>query len=391
MIPQATFSSPLFGPGKAWYKATWHGHDINNNNVSQMKVMAYDKNGKDTTFYTLEKTTNEINISAIDASKYPFVQLRMTSKDSLTALPYQLDNWSVEYAPIPEGTMAPNLGINIPDTVEYDHNINVSFDTLQGYITFKNISQQAFTPIKAVLSLYSASDTAKPIITFPLQRTKALNANDTAHIGFLVNITSIPEGTYNLYIEANPDNDQPEQYHFNNYLYKYLTVIRSKVLPVHLLDFTAQPFGKNVQLKWKVTNEINLHHYDVEFSRDGQHNFTSIGIANATPSNELVKDYSLLHRTPVYGKNYYRIKMVDNDGRFSYSPVRMASFNTGIISAFPNPFFSQLNITVTKTDVVSKVQLYSIAGQLLTEKSFWRHHHARCKLTCRRHLHCKNK
>lgn len=75
------------------------------------------------------------------------------------------------------------------------------------------------------------------IIPIPRRRPLLANSpgNDTLQLGALVNTTTIP-GVSTIYIEANPDNDQLEQYHFNNFAYRSLYVKPDSLNP--LLDVT---------------------------------------------------------------------------------------------------------------------------------------------------------
>jgi hypothetical protein len=75
--------------------------------------------------------------------------------------------------------------------------------------------------LKVRLSLTDADGT---VYNFNVDRTRALPAGDTVKVRYSVNAMALPEGKYNLKLEVNPDNDQPEQYHFNNTIYKYITI-----------------------------------------------------------------------------------------------------------------------------------------------------------------------
>ena len=364
----ATITSPVFGPGKAWNKAIWNGTSVNGNNITTMDIIGIDKNGKDTVFYTIDKTQNEQDISIVDAAIYPYMQLRMHTQDSITTQPYQLHDWRIEYAPVPEGALMPSLGISIPDSINFMHATNIAFDTLQGYVVFKNISNAAFTPLKIKLVLYDANNVA---YSFDVPRTKALLPGDTVHVNFLANLTALEQGTYNFYIEVNPDNDQPEQYHFNNFLYKYIYIQRETVLPVQLLDFTATKQKTSVLLQWKVDNEINLSYYQIERSTDGNI-FKVLGKVSAQAGNSTIKNYNYTDTDPGNGKNYYRLKMVDVNGTFSYSPIREINFAiSSIVLLYPNPVHSELKIQVYKNNTLANTAtLYSLYGQKLLTKVF---------------------
>jgi len=213
--------------------------------------------------------------------------------------------------------------------------------------------------------LYDTSDVA---YNFTLPLTKALSSGDTLHVSFLLNATDLPQGLYNLYLEVNPDNDQPEQYHYNNFLYHYVYINRETVLPVRLLDFTAKPQNNNALLQWLVDNELNVDYYSIEFGKDGR-TFTAIGNVAATAIHAIEKRYSFVHTGTVNGKNYYRIKMIDKDGKYRYSPVRIVIIGNNKVLVYPNPFHTQLNVATGNTGVAT-VKLSDINGKLLLQQTF---------------------
>lgn len=356
-------TSPTFGPGKKWSKVNWTGIDSNSNNLTSMNVIGINRSNQDTVLFKLDKTQHTQDISSVNASTYPNIMLQMRTQDSLTAQPYQLKDWSVEYTPVAEGAIAPNIGVNLPDTVKFKEDVNKAADTLQGYVVFKNVSISDFDSLKVRLLLYDSNNVAH---AYPVQRTKILVAGDTAKVGFITNITSLPQGNYNLFLMINADNDQPEQYLFNNSLYKYIYVLRSNVVPVHLLSFTGQPDAKGVLLNWKVENELNFSYYGVEYSTDGRQ-FSQVGSVAAKGA----AGYSFLHTNPVIGNNYYRLKLVDKDGLYNYSQVIDINFGESVIKVYPNPFSSSLNISLN-TNINGKniIRVLDLGGKQLMEKTF---------------------
>ena len=58
--------------------------------------------------------------------------------------------------------------------------------------------------------------------------------------------------------------------------------------------------------------------------------------------------YSLNHATPVKGLNYYRLKMRDKDGSFTYSAVRVVNLGQGMtVKLYPNPVSDILFVTLS--------------------------------------------
>jgi hypothetical protein len=90
-------------------------------------------------------------------------------------------------------------------------------------------------------------------------------------------------------------------------------------LPVKLLSWTATKSGKSVLLKWSV-EESEFSHYEVEKSSDGA-TFTKFATVSGGQKN-----YSLYDLFP-YSITYYRLKMVDLDGTYSYSKVISIKMN----------------------------------------------------------------
>jgi hypothetical protein len=89
--------------------------------------------------------------------------------------------------------------------------------------------------------------------------------------------------------------------------------------------------------------------------------------------NSNTSQYSYLHTTSVDGINYYRLKMQDKDGRFTYSPT--ININTKItaaaITVFPDPVvdIAKLNIRSLKNEDIL-FNLYSTDGKLVSTVSF---------------------
>lgn len=116
------------------------------------------------------------------------------------------------------------------------------------------------------------------------------------------------------------------------------------VLPLNLLEFTAQPAGSQVNLQWKTSNEINTAKFIVERSADGS-SYAPVAIVAAAGSGN--NFYNTTDTDPFTGNNYYRLKMMDIDGSFTYSDIVLVRFNAakGLVLS-PVPARSQLTITL---------------------------------------------
>lgn len=119
-------------------------------------------------------------------------------------------------------------------------------------------------------------------------------------------------------------------------------------LPVRFIYFTAKKQGSTVAvLNWQTAEELNADFYQVERSTDAV-SFFPIGSVKASGSNAL-HNYSFTDNAPQKGYNYYRLKQVDKDAAFIYTPARLVNFNElvpGNIKYYPNPTNGILHIEV---------------------------------------------
>ena len=92
-------------------------------------------------------------------------------------------------------------------------------------------------------------------------------------------------------------------------------------LPVKYLSFEGKRVTNSLLLNWITTEEINNNYFQIERSFNGI-DFMQIGLAldgfeNGTKKEYAFKDYSdLLKNKEII---YYRLKQIDNDGRYSFS------------------------------------------------------------------------
>lgn len=118
-------------------------------------------------------------------------------------------------------------------------------------------------------------------------------------------------------------------------------------IPVHFLYFNASKSGVSSSLlNWKTASEINAAYYVIERSEDAV-NFQRIGRVDATGISSLPVEYFFTDNNPVTGYNYYRLRQVDRDGRYIFTPARLVQFDaagTGLVTYYPNPTNGMLHI-----------------------------------------------
>lgn len=167
-------------------------------------------------------------------------------------------------------------------------------------------------------------------------------------------------GNYNMVLE----------YYENGGFNRVSINISGSVLPVKLIRFGGKKAGKNIKLNWDVTGEINSEYYEVERSANGT-DFFSLAKVNTSQGTTVGTDksYGYTDISPLAGNNYYRLRMVDKDQKFTYSPItRIVYEDKSSVSIFPT-INTGGNIYL-KTSVNLKnatIELYDINGKKLQE------------------------
>jgi len=108
-------------------------------------------------------------------------------------------------------------------------------------------------------------------------------------------------------------------------------------LPVNLLSFSGQQQSDKVVLSWQTAMDNDHKFFSVERSTDGT-DFVEIGEVPVQGDPAVGHSYSFADQRPVHGKNYYRLKIADLDGVFTYSRIVSVSPAEGDgFVIFPNP------------------------------------------------------
>lgn len=145
-------------------------------------------------------------------------------------------------------------------------------------------------------------------------------------------------------------------------------------LPVQLISFTARKSDKDVIAEWRTASEINVARFEIEVSKGNQefqlNHFVKIGEVNSASNSSTEQRYSFTdvedHKS---GVRYYRLKIIDRDGGFSYSAVRPVVFNDEIAwQVYPNPSPGVFNLVyqANQGENVS-MKLYDVNGKLVQQ------------------------
>jgi Secretion system C-terminal sorting domain len=138
------------------------------------------------------------------------------------------------------------------------------------------------------------------------------------------------------------------------------------VLPVELLSFKGTPQYKTSFLTWETAVEQNTAHFDIESSADGKI-FSKIGNQKAKGQGS---SYNFTDEGPLSITTYYRLKMVENDGSFSYSKIISVAFGKDLtVKAFPNPVQNELTIDVMSDAKNVEIEVIDVLGRSIYQKN----------------------
>lgn len=150
--------------------------------------------------------------------------------------------------------------------------------------------------------------------------------------------------------------------------------ITTDPLPVVLAYFDVQKVEETAFLEWRTTEEINSAYFDVQRSTD-MHDWQMLRSVTASLGSNTTSAYNLTDSLPEPGLNYYRLKIVDSDGSYTYSRIRSINFpEFAWAEVYPNPVDDQLRIVVRNSKVKS-IRVISNAGTVrlsrpITSSSF---------------------
>ena len=135
-------------------------------------------------------------------------------------------------------------------------------------------------------------------------------------------------------------------------------------LPLHLLDFNVTSLGNTAVVSWQTADEANTSRFVIQHSADGQH-FADIGTV-AADNTAGIHDYQFIHDSLSEGVNYYRLRMIDLDENYTWSPIRAIQWDPiHVLQAFPNPAYRSIHIKGMEAGGI--LQLVSFDGKLVQQ------------------------
>lgn len=141
-------------------------------------------------------------------------------------------------------------------------------------------------------------------------------------------------------------------------------------LPIQLLSFTGENQGSVNVLDWRTSIEVNAQRFDVERALDNS-TFIKIGEVAATGNSSTPKDYQFTDKNPYNGLNFYRLRLIDNDGKAEISNVVvLKTENVTVLDVYPNPFQNALSVATEGISGDVHLYLYNALGQVILHEQW---------------------
>ena len=152
----------------------------------------------------------------------------------------------------------------------------------------------------------------------------------------------------------------------NQYSINDFTFNGTAALPIELLSFSGKVEKSTTQIFFSTATEVDNDYFSIERSPNSR-DFSEIGQVKGAGTSYEPQDYIFTDERPLQGKNYYRLRQVDFDGRFSFSPVITATFGEAHqMTLAPLPATETLNIQFqTPSNEGGSWQVFDMSGRRL--------------------------
>ena len=385
---QGTVESTRVGPASSWDKLEWklENQDPNTDQIS-LDIIGIRKDSVE--ILIAEDIMNfDTSLSFIPAAEYPYLKLRYNSLDSTLQSPPNLDYWRVLYTGLPEMALNPAAHFEFyKDTLQQG-------DQLRMEIGMENIGEYDMDSLLLHFSVIDQNNVTETID----QKIKPLLKGDSTIADFTLETKAL-QGDYSLIVEANPNDDQPEQFHFNNIGVNSFFVDSDQRNPlldvtfdgVHIMDgdlVSAKPF---IQINLEDENEFlaladtNLFKLFLQYPDETE--LRPISFDNdrvqfyPAQENELDKENkAVIEIRPEFEVDgtYQLIVQAEDvtgnqSGRIDYK-IAFQIINESMISNvfnYPNPFSTSTQFVYTLTGDQApeffKIQIMTVSGRIVKE------------------------
>ena len=388
---KGSMETPIIGPASSWtdFHMDWHSKETPTSfDEGTVNLYGYGINGTRTLLRT-DLLKNNVTPVSIDAQQFPFLQMQWLTKDDSMSTPPQMDFWRLYYAKAPEAVVNPSIYFSkTRDSIISGENFNMS-------VAVENV-----TPINmdSLLVKFIIKDASGNITSF-YQRFAPLPGKSHINIDFNYTFSGFNFfGLNYVTVEVNPDDDQIEQFHFNNFAEFTVFIERDKINPLlditfdgrHIIDgeyVSANPeilFRLKDENKYLALNDtsgflIYLYYPNNPEPVQVSANRPDVTFMPATNLNLGKNNEARLIFKPTLADGTYEIRAQGIDrskndaGKYDYRIQFKVDSKPSITNVlnYPNPFSSttQFVFTLTGASIPDQliIQIFSASGKVVKE------------------------
>lgn len=138
-------------------------------------------------------------------------------------------------------------------------------------------------------------------------------------------------------------------------------------LPIELVGFEAAKKANMVELTWQTASETNSNYYEIQRSNDVK-TWETLGTIKINGNSTSKKEYKYIDERPLREIAYYRLKTVDLDDSYEYSPIVSAEgcFKEKKLGYYPNPAADEVYIILPHESEALMITLFDVVGSELS-------------------------
>lgn len=137
-----------------------------------------------------------------------------------------------------------------------------------------------------------------------------------------------------------------------------------------LLDLSQGDSDAGVKLEWIVGDETDVVNYELQRSSPDMV-FSNIADVPGNGTGPGVFNYAYIDEDPLLGESWYRVKVINGDGAFDFSPaIQIAFFGHNDLVVFPNPTADILYMGVDEVNGTFKMDLFDMSGKLVKSQTW---------------------
>jgi hypothetical protein len=140
-------------------------------------------------------------------------------------------------------------------------------------------------------------------------------------------------------------------------------------LPVTWLYVRGERKQQQALISWATSQELNTDRFIVEYSRDGK-SYTAVSELPAAGNSSSSRTYAYTYPQLQSGVNYFRLKQVDKDGRFSYSSIIVIPYaeRSSMPMLIPNPVDRNATLLIPPAFEATELRIFDAAGKSIRQE-----------------------